>query len=108
LRNGLVAAALIVPVFMFRHYVQDGGRFPTTQGESGYEAYDRVVEPRAGLKPYLALALFTGLIIVTAFFAVLPERELTISADLNSRIRDCDTGRLNCSVSRQSIQHLNG
>jgi amino acid transporter len=72
LRNGLVAAALIVPVFVFRHYVQDGGRFPTTRGESGYEGYERVVEPRAGIRPYLALALFTGMIIVTSFYAVLP------------------------------------
>jgi len=72
LRNGLVAAALIVPVFVFRHYVQDGGRFPATRGESGYEGYERVVEPRAGIRPYLALALFTGMIIVTSFYAVLP------------------------------------
>ena len=28
LRNGLIAAALILPVFVFRHYIQDGGRFP--------------------------------------------------------------------------------
>jgi amino acid transporter len=72
LRNGLVAAALIVPVFVFRHYVQDGGRFPATRGESGYEGYERVVEPRAGIRPYLALALFTGIIIVTSFYAVPP------------------------------------
>ena len=25
---GLIAAALIVPVFWYRHYVQDGGKFP--------------------------------------------------------------------------------
>ena len=72
LRNGLVAAALIVPVFVFRHYVQDRGRFPATRGESGYEGYERVVEPRAGIRPYLALALFTGMIVVTSFYAVLP------------------------------------
>jgi amino acid transporter len=26
--GGLIFAALIIPVFWFRHYVQDGGRFP--------------------------------------------------------------------------------
>ena len=25
---GLIAAALIIPVFCFRHYVQDSGKFP--------------------------------------------------------------------------------
>jgi amino acid transporter len=28
LSAGLIAAALIIPVFWFRHYVQDGGKFP--------------------------------------------------------------------------------
>ena len=72
LRNGLVAAALIVPVFLFRHYVQDGGRFPAAHGESGYESYERAVVPRAGLRPYLALAGFAAIVIVTSFYAVLP------------------------------------
>ncbi len=72
LRNGLVAAALIVPVFVFRHYVQDGGRFPATERERGYEGYERAVVPRAGIRPYLALALFTGVIVVTSFYAVIP------------------------------------
>ncbi|TGR94386.1 amino acid permease, partial [Mesorhizobium sp. M2E.F.Ca.ET.209.01.1.1] len=25
---GLITAALIIPVFCFRHYIQDGGKFP--------------------------------------------------------------------------------
>ena len=72
LRNGLVAAALIVPVFIYRHYVQDGGRFPAPPGESGYEGYERAVVPRAGIRPYLALALFAAVVIATSFYAVLP------------------------------------
>ena len=72
LRNGLIAAALIVPVFLFRHYAQDGGRFPATERERGYEGYERAVVPRAGIRPYLALALFTGVIVVTSFYAVIP------------------------------------
>ena len=72
LRNGLIAAALIVPVFLFRHFVQDGGKFPATERERGYEGYERAVVPRAGIRPYLALALFTGIIVVTSFYAVIP------------------------------------
>jgi amino acid transporter len=72
LRNGLVAAALIVPVFLFRHYVQDKGVFPLAQGEGGYERYERVVTPRAGIRPYLALAAFAAVIAVTHYLAALP------------------------------------
>ncbi|MFZ5675782.1 MAG: APC family permease [Pseudomonadota bacterium] len=61
---GFVLAALIIPVFAYRHYVQDGGRFPPEaladlglkDGELG--------ERKAGMLPYLALA--GGLIVVLA------------------------------------------
>ena len=36
---GLITAALIIPVFCFRHYVQDGGKFPDAHaGRSRHEA----------------------------------------------------------------------
>ncbi len=72
LRNGLVAAALIVPVFLFRHYIQDKGEFPAPGGEGGYESYERVVTPRAGLRPYLALVAVAGVTAVSHYFADLP------------------------------------
>jgi hypothetical protein len=72
LRNGLVAAALIVPVFLFRHYVQDRGRFPAAHGESGYEGYERAVVPRAGMLPYLALAGFAVIVLAASYYAVVP------------------------------------
>ena len=72
LRNGLVAAALIVPVFVFRHYVQDRGRFPVAHGESGYENHERTVVPRAGMRPYLALAGFAAIVLVASYYAVVP------------------------------------
>ena len=54
--SGLIAAALIVPVFCFRHYIQDGGRFPDHMFEDlGLQGNDRVVK-RAGMLPYLCLA----------------------------------------------------
>jgi amino acid transporter len=35
LLTGLVAAAVILPVFAYRHFVQDGGRFPDAMYETG-------------------------------------------------------------------------
>ncbi|MGH8788198.1 MAG: APC family permease [Cupriavidus necator] len=52
LRNGLIAALLIVPVFVYRHYIQDKGRFP--------ESMRRDMElpnARAGVLPYVALVV---------------------------------------------------
>lgn len=57
LRNGLIAALLIVPVFIYRHYIQDKGRFP--------ESMRRDMElpnARAGLLPYVAL-IVGGLVV---------------------------------------------
>ncbi|MFM5883952.1 MAG: APC family permease [Novosphingobium sp.] len=56
LRNGLLAVLIIVPVFAFRHYVQDKGRFPVSEGTAADPFEKAVVVPRAGLLPYLALA----------------------------------------------------
>ena len=55
LRNGLLAALLIVPVFAFRHYVQDKGKFPVCEGSADDPFEREVVVPRAGMLPYLAL-----------------------------------------------------
>ena len=70
LRNGLLAALLIIPVFAFRHYVQDKGKFPVSEGAAG-EPFERaVVVPRAGMLPYLALAGGAALVWVTHSWAV--------------------------------------
>ncbi len=54
---GLVFAALIVPVFAFRHYVQDGGKFPARMLEDlGVKDEHGLGERRAGVLPYLTLA----------------------------------------------------
>ena len=51
LRNGLLTALLIVPVFVYRHYIQDKGRFPASM------ARDMALpHARAGVLPYVALA----------------------------------------------------
>lgn len=73
LATGLVFAALIVPVFCYRHYVQDHGVFPASMYDTGDERDDIALDgaprhaggavttsgpptKRAGVLPYLALA----------------------------------------------------
>jgi amino acid transporter len=58
LSTGLLVAAMIIPVFLFRHYVQDKGQFPEQLAEDMFSggAVEAVVKPRAGVLPYLALA----------------------------------------------------
>lgn len=55
---GLIVAVMIVPVFWFRHYVQDRGKFPEQlDNDMRVTGLDGVsVRPRAGVLPYLALA----------------------------------------------------
>lgn len=53
---GLFAAALIIPVFLFRHYVQDKGVFPAHMlADLNLSASDLKTR-KAGILPYLTLA----------------------------------------------------
>lgn len=71
LRNGLLAVALILPVFMFRHYWQDKGVFPAALGHD--LDHDEARAPRrAGWLPYGALALCVALVWITHNYAQLP------------------------------------
>ena len=69
LLTGIVCAALILPVFVFRHFIQDRGVFPGAMvddmhlGEAG-------VRSRAGLLPYLVLAAGVAVVIVSHRLAV--------------------------------------
>jgi hypothetical protein len=64
---GLITAALIVPVFAYRHYVQDDGKFPPQAlldldikgGELG--------ERREGIWPYVALLAGAGLVVASHY-----------------------------------------
>ena len=54
---GLITAALIIPVFFFRHYVQDKGKFPAKMLEDlqvGGEIGAKMPK-KAGMLPYLTL-----------------------------------------------------
>ena len=54
---GLAFAALVFPVFAYRHYVQDGGKFPARMLEDlGVREQGQLGEKRAGMLPYLTLA----------------------------------------------------
>jgi amino acid transporter len=52
---GLIAASLIIPVFCFRHYVQDGGKFPDRMLQDLHVAEGTLGEKKAGVLPYLTL-----------------------------------------------------
>ncbi|MFM5915098.1 MAG: APC family permease [Chakrabartia godavariana] len=69
LRNGLLAVLLIIPVFAFRHYVQDKGQFPVSDGDQDGPAARRIVQPKAGMLPYLALFAAAATVGITAYLA---------------------------------------
>jgi amino acid transporter len=70
LTTGLVFAALIVPVFIYRHYVQDRGTFPPEMGLDLDMAGGEKIVKRAGLWPYVVLALGIVVVAVTHHLAV--------------------------------------
>ncbi|MFI5017060.1 MAG: APC family permease [Dongiales bacterium] len=54
---GFVSAALVVPVFLYRHYVVDRGVFPAHMNQDLLLAGQTALGPtRAGIWPYVALA----------------------------------------------------
>ncbi|WP_181704941.1 APC family permease [Chthonobacter rhizosphaerae] len=60
---GLFTAGLIIPVFLYRHYVQDGGRFPDQMLEDLHiRSQADLSRRKAGVLPYLALA--GGIVVV--------------------------------------------
>jgi len=62
LLSGLVLAALIIPVFLWRHYVVDKGVFPQAMLEDMQLSSEKAPSKRAGILPYLALII--GAVIV--------------------------------------------
>jgi len=62
--TGLFFASLILPVFVFRHYIQDKGHFPEAMKEDMYIGHEEGSTAKAGMLPYLALA--GGVVVVAA------------------------------------------
>jgi len=70
LATGLAFAALIVPVFVFRHWIQDKGSFPAQMAQDlEFEGGERIVR-RAGVWPYVVLVLGILVVIVCHRLAV--------------------------------------
>jgi amino acid transporter len=75
LLSGLVFAALIVPVFWFRHYVQDGGKFPKEAYDDLGLSYGDLGERRAGMLPYVTLIAGALVVLIANWYFVLPDTE---------------------------------
>jgi amino acid transporter len=72
LRNGLIAVSLILPVFAYRHYVQDRGCFPRLSEQDSNDPNEDDVVLRAGALPYVALLACVMIIWLFHNFATLP------------------------------------
>src|ERR1700723_967143 len=70
LKTGLIFAALIVPVFVYRHYIQDKGTFPPEMAGDLDTVNGEKIIKRAGVWPYVVLALGIAVVAVTHRLAV--------------------------------------
>lgn len=70
--SGLVFAAFIFPVFWYRHYVVDQGKFPKEAYDDLGLPYGELGERKAGVMPYLALVAGVVLMLWANWFFVLP------------------------------------
>ncbi len=69
---GLGFAALIIPVFFFRHYIQDKGQFPPEMlAELNLTGQD-LGERKAGVIPYLTLILGAAVVVTSHYYFQLP------------------------------------
>ncbi len=67
---GLAFCSLIIPVFIFRHYIQDKGHFPADMAEDlGHSTGAHEIK-RAGIWPFVVVAAGIGVVVVTHSLAV--------------------------------------
>lgn len=69
---GLLFGALIIPVFWFRHYIQDKGRFPDHMLIDLDLKSQDLGAKRAGILPYLALILGAAITLFGHYYFQLP------------------------------------
>lgn len=63
---GLGIAALIIPVFAYRHYVQDKGQFPPQMlADMGIKDSSSLGERKAGMLPYLTLVAGVAVVFIS-------------------------------------------
>ncbi|MGB6355343.1 MAG: APC family permease [Steroidobacteraceae bacterium] len=65
---GALTAALILPVFWFRHYVQDKGQFPRQMLQDLQVGGRSLDQTRAGLLPYFTLAAGIAVVLLANYF----------------------------------------
>lgn len=70
--SGLIFASFIFPVFWYRHYIVDGGKFPKEAYEDLGLPYGELGPRKAGIRPYLALVLGAAVVLWANWFFVLP------------------------------------
>ncbi|CAF0712967.1 unnamed protein product [Adineta steineri] len=69
LLTGLIFSSLVIPVFLFRHYIQDKGTFPLSVTDDNNLDDDKSVTNHAGILPYLALGMGIVVVIVSRLLA---------------------------------------
>lgn len=63
---GLITAAMIIPVFCYRHYIQDGGKFPAHMFEDLQVGTESAMSQRkAGIWPYVVLVAGAGVLLTS-------------------------------------------
>jgi amino acid transporter len=68
--TGLVFCSLIIPVFIWRHYIRDKGSFPADMAEDlGHNSGAAPIK-RAGIWPFVVLALGVAVVAVTHHLAM--------------------------------------
>ncbi|MDX5403806.1 MAG: APC family permease [Rhodobacterales bacterium] len=70
--SGLIFASFIFPVFWYRHYVVDGGKFPKEAYDDLGLPYGELGERKAGIRPYLALVAGACVVLWANWYFVLP------------------------------------
>lgn len=66
LMAGVVWAAMIIPVFLWRHYITDKGKYPESMLEDLQLKSDQPLERRAGILPNLTFAAGVVVVILSA------------------------------------------
>lgn len=69
---GLIAASLIIPVFLFRHFVQDGGKFPEHMLQDLNMTANDLSVRKAGILPYLTLLAGIAVVLASNWYFTLP------------------------------------
>src|SRR5271166_3591011 len=67
LRAGALTAALILPVFWYRHYVQDKGRFPDAMLKDLQVGGRPIAETKSGVLPYVTLAAGIAVVLIANY-----------------------------------------